>query len=138
MREAPDDPERLCDHLLRTLIPATGATDDVAILALRNLPVTDRFTVSFPAEPEALAPMRAMLRRWLSHPGGGEFEITEIVMACGEAATNAIEHAGERARCPSWSPGDCGTGGWRSRSATRGPGACRARGITGAARLSRR
>ena len=38
VREAPDDPERLCDHLLRTLIPATGATDDVAILALRNLP----------------------------------------------------------------------------------------------------
>ena len=139
VREAPDDPERLCDHLLRTLIPATGATDDVAILALRNLPVTDRFTVSFPAEPEALAPMRAMLRRWLSHSGGGEFEITEIVMACGEAATNAIEHAGERARCPSWSPGDCGTGGWRSRSATRGPGARRARGITGAgSRLSRR
>ena len=48
--------------------------------------------------------MRAMLRRWLSHSGGGEFEITEIVTACGEAATNAIEHAGERARCPSWSP----------------------------------
>ena len=56
-------------------------------------------------------------------------------MACGEAATNAIEHAGERARCPSWSPGDCGTGGWRSRSATRGPGARRARGITGAGSL---
>jgi PAS domain S-box-containing protein len=100
VREAPDDPERLCDHLLRTLIPATGATDDVAILALRNLPVTDRFTVSFQAEPEALAPMRSMLRRWLTHSGGGEFEITEIVTACGEAATNAIEHAGGAGAVP--------------------------------------
>jgi anti-sigma regulatory factor (Ser/Thr protein kinase) len=72
----------------------------VAILALRNLPVTDRFTVSFQAEPEALAPMRSMLRRWLTHSGGGEFEITEIVTACGEAATNAIEHAGGAGAVP--------------------------------------
>jgi anti-sigma regulatory factor (Ser/Thr protein kinase) len=35
-----------------------------------------------------------MLRRWLRHANGGEQEVAEIVMACGEAATNAIEHAG--------------------------------------------
>jgi PAS domain S-box-containing protein len=89
-----EDPERLCDHLLRTLLPVTGATDDVALLALRSLPVTDRFTVSFASVPEALAPMRSMLRRWLRHSGASELELTEILTACGEAATNAIEHAG--------------------------------------------
>jgi anti-sigma regulatory factor (Ser/Thr protein kinase) len=94
VREAPEDPDGLCDHLLATLVPAGGAMDDVALLTLRNLPVPDRFSAEFPAEPESLAPMRSMLRRWLSHAGAGELEIAEIVTACGEAATNAIEHAG--------------------------------------------
>jgi PAS domain S-box-containing protein len=94
VREAPEDPDALCDHLLATLVPAGGAMDDVAILTLRNLPVPERFSAEFPAEPESLAPMRSMLRRWLSHAGAGELEIAEIVTACGEAATNAIEHGG--------------------------------------------
>jgi PAS domain S-box-containing protein len=94
VREAPPDPDALCDHLLATLVPAGGAMDDVALLTLRNLPVPDHFSAEFPAEPESLAPMRSMLRRWLSHAGAGELEIAEITTACGEAATNAIEHAG--------------------------------------------
>ena len=97
VREAPEDPDALCDHLLATLVPAGGAMDDVAILTLRNLPVPDQFSAEFPAEPESLAPMRSMLRRWLSHAGAGEMEIAEITTACGEAATNAIEH-GRRQR----------------------------------------
>jgi PAS domain S-box-containing protein len=94
VREAPEDPDALCDHLLATLVPAGGAMDDVALLTLCNLPVPDHFSAEFPAEPESLAPMRSMLRRWLSHAGAGELEIAEITTACGEAATNAIEHAG--------------------------------------------
>ena len=54
----------------------------------------DRFSAEFPPEPESLAPIRSMLRRWLSHAGADELEIAEITTACGEAATNAIEHAG--------------------------------------------
>ena len=77
-------------------MPAGGATDDVALLTLRNLPVPDRFSAEFAAEPESLAPMRSMLRRWLSHAGADDKEIAEITTACGEAATNAIEHAGGR------------------------------------------
>ncbi len=94
VREAPEDPNALCDHLLATLVPAGGATDDVAILTLRNLPVPERFSAGFPSAPESLAPMRSMLRRWLSHAGAGDMEIAEITTACGEAATNAIEHGG--------------------------------------------
>jgi PAS domain S-box-containing protein len=92
--EAPDDPEAVCDHLLATLVPSSGATDDVAILMLRNLPIADRFHVEFKAEPEALSQMRALLRRWLGHAGAGASAIAEIITACGEAATNAIEHSG--------------------------------------------
>ena len=92
--EAPEDPEAMLDHLLATLVPPAGAADDVALLILRNLPVPERFSAEFPAEPESLAPFRSMLRRWLSHAGADDLEIAEITTACGEAATNAIEHAG--------------------------------------------
>ena len=98
--EATGDPESLCDHLLATLLPEDGVTDDVAILALHNLPVPDRFRISFPAEPESLAPMRSMLRRWLRHAGCDDAEMVELVTAAGEAATNAIEHAGGAAGLP--------------------------------------
>ncbi len=94
IREAPKEPSRLLDHLLESLVPAGGAPDDVALLMLANLPVPDRFHAEFPAQPESLASIRSMLRRWLSHAGATEPEVAEIITACGEAATNAIEHAG--------------------------------------------
>ena len=94
VRGAPDDPSGLLDHLLATLVPSAGAADDVALLTLFNLPVPEAFSAEFPAEPESLAPIRSMLRRWLAHAGADDLEIAEITTACGEAATNAIEHAG--------------------------------------------
>jgi anti-sigma regulatory factor (Ser/Thr protein kinase) len=94
VRAAPADPNALLDHLLATLVPPGGAADDVALLTLFNLPVPDQFSAEFPAEPESLAPIRSMLRRWLAHAGADDVEIAEITTACGEAATNAIEHAG--------------------------------------------
>jgi PAS domain S-box-containing protein len=94
VRDAPDHPQGLLDHLLATLVPAGGAADDVALLTLFNLPVPEEFSAEFPAEPESLAPIRSMLRRWLAHAGADDLEIAEITTACGEAATNAIEHAG--------------------------------------------
>jgi PAS domain S-box-containing protein len=100
VRDAPIEPDELCEHVLRELVPDGGAPDDVALLTLRTIPMGDRFRVEFPAAPEALAPMRALLRRWLRHVGGGEQEIAEIVTACGEAATNAIEHAGAGGDAP--------------------------------------
>jgi PAS domain S-box-containing protein len=94
VRDAPIEPEELCDHVLRELVPDSGTPDDVALLTLRTIPMTNRFRVEFPATPEALASMRAVLRRWVRHLGGDEQQIAEVVTACGEAATNAIEHSG--------------------------------------------
>jgi anti-sigma regulatory factor (Ser/Thr protein kinase) len=93
LEDAPSEPERVCEHLLRSMVPAHGAPDDVALLALQNTPMADRFSIALNAEPEALASMRGLLRRWLQHADGTEQEIAEITTACGEAATNAIEHA---------------------------------------------
>jgi anti-sigma regulatory factor (Ser/Thr protein kinase) len=94
VRDAPESAQPLLDHLVDSLVPAGGAPDDVALLTLRNLPVPERFTAEFPSEPQSLALIRSMLRRWLSHAGADDVEIAEITTACGEAATNAIEHAG--------------------------------------------
>jgi PAS domain S-box-containing protein len=94
VRGAATDPQEICDLVLRDLVPEAGAPDDVALLTLRTIPMADRFEVELPTEPEALASMRAVLRRWLRHLDGSEQEIAEVVTACGEAATNAIEHAG--------------------------------------------
>jgi PAS domain S-box-containing protein len=91
---APSDPEELADEVLRQMVPGQGASDDVALLVLQNTPIADRFRVEFPTQPEALAAMRGLLRRWLRHAHGSDQEIAEITTACGEAATNAIEHAG--------------------------------------------
>jgi PAS domain S-box-containing protein len=89
----PTDPQELCDLVVRELVPAGGAPDDVALLGLHTIPMTDSFSVELPTQPEALASMRALLRRWLRGVGS-EHEVAEVLTACGEAATNAIEHAG--------------------------------------------
>jgi PAS domain S-box-containing protein len=94
VRGAPVDPQELCDTVLRELVPEAGAPDDVALLTLRTMPLTDRFDVKLPAEPDSLASMRALLRRWLRPVAGSDQEVTELLTACGEAATNAIEHSG--------------------------------------------
>jgi PAS domain S-box-containing protein len=97
VRDAPQSPEALCDDLLRALVADGAPADDVALLALRTLPVSDRLHVEFASEPDSLASLRAVLRRWLRHVGASEDELGEIVTACGEAATNSIEHSGARA-----------------------------------------
>jgi PAS domain S-box-containing protein len=94
VRGASIEPQLLCDHVLEELVPDAGAPDDVALLTLRTIPMADRFSVELPTEPEALASMRAVLRRWLRQVDGSEQELADLLTACGEAATNAIEHAG--------------------------------------------
>ena len=91
-RGAGDGPERLCDGLVRRLVPGGAASDDVALLALHSPPLGDRFSLQLLADPERLASMRALLRRWLRHVEASDRELAEILIASGEAAANAIEH----------------------------------------------
>jgi anti-sigma regulatory factor (Ser/Thr protein kinase) len=84
----------LCDHVLGRLVPTGAMADDVALLALHMPQLTDSFSFDMSPDAGQLASMRALLRRWLKHSSTAtETEIAEVLMATGEAAANAIEHA---------------------------------------------
>jgi PAS domain S-box-containing protein len=86
-----DDLEALCDRLLATV---PGGEDDVALLALRSVPLAPgRLQLEVSAEPGELSTLRRALRRWLAQCEATEDESYDIVLACNEACANAIEHA---------------------------------------------
>ncbi len=87
-----DDLQALCDHVILRSMRDRDSDDDVAVLALRYLPLGDRFSVRVPARPAILKPLRATLRRWLRDAGATEQEMYEILAASGEACANAIRH----------------------------------------------
>jgi anti-sigma regulatory factor (Ser/Thr protein kinase) len=124
-------PQKLCDHVLEQLVPAAGASDDVALLALCSPPLTDRIQLELGSEPGELAALRALLRRWLRHGEGDDTEIAEILTATGEAAANAIEHGGSISGGPPFEvvgrldDGEVeivvsDSGGWRERQSSDG------------------
>ncbi len=88
------EPEALCDRLLEAALPDGATSDDVALLALCHVPLGSRLALSLPSEPSALRSLRALLRRWLAQAEASDADVHAIVMACSEACTNAIEHAG--------------------------------------------
>ena len=91
--EAPREPEALCDRLLEVLVDSALA-DDVALLAVRALPQDlDPLELKLRADPSTLAGLRRTLRDWLDRAGASEEESRDIVLAAGEAAANAVEHA---------------------------------------------
>jgi GAF domain-containing protein/anti-sigma regulatory factor (Ser/Thr protein kinase) len=85
--------EGLCQRIMDELVPALGAPDDVAVVALRNAPVEPDMRLRLPADPRVLSQIRQMLRRWLHAKGAHAEEIAALTLACGEACANAIEHA---------------------------------------------
>lgn len=87
----PDDPEGLLDAALATL--ARPQRDDVAVVGVGLTPLGDRVAVDVPGEPDALAGVRQLLRRWLDErcpPEAAE----RILYACSEVAANAVVHGG--------------------------------------------
>jgi anti-sigma regulatory factor (Ser/Thr protein kinase)/putative methionine-R-sulfoxide reductase with GAF domain len=85
--------EEICQRVIDALVPALGAPDDVAVVALRNAPIEPDMRLRLPADPRVLVQIRQMLRRWLRSKGARAEEIAAITLACGEACANAIEHA---------------------------------------------
>jgi anti-sigma regulatory factor (Ser/Thr protein kinase) len=89
---AGSDLEAMCDHILASLLEGE-VSDDVALLALRPIPFAGgHLLLRVPAEPNVLASLRHTLRRWLREADASPEEAYEILVACGEACANAIEH----------------------------------------------
>lgn len=87
-------PEELCAALLDACFRSAPPRDDVALLAigLEATPV-EGIALTLPANPESLAPMRRSVGRWLRAAGASDVETYEILVACGEACSNAVAHA---------------------------------------------
>jgi len=88
------DPDELCDRLVASKLDANAAADDIAVLALRALPVApEPFRLVVPAEPTLLGAVRRDLARWLRPAGVAEADLEALQIACHEACSNSIEHA---------------------------------------------
>jgi anti-sigma regulatory factor (Ser/Thr protein kinase) len=85
-------PDALADQVMSGMMPAAGFEDDVAVLTYRHPPAPLNVHVSA-ADPSCLAVIRARLRQWLPQAGIGDRDATDILIAIGEAAGNAFEHA---------------------------------------------
>ncbi|HSV40343.1 MAG TPA: SpoIIE family protein phosphatase [Nocardioidaceae bacterium] len=88
------DVEALCDHLISVMLDQDTVSDDTALLAMRLLTTSGgplRLTV--PAEPRQLAQVRSALRLWLREHGVAREDENEILVACGEACANVVQHA---------------------------------------------
>jgi GAF domain-containing protein/anti-sigma regulatory factor (Ser/Thr protein kinase) len=84
-------PDELCDRLVEG---RAGAADDVAVLAVRRDGAGgERLDLTVRAVPESLSGMRRTLGHWLAARGADEDVRYDILVAVGEAAANAVEHA---------------------------------------------
>ncbi|MDQ3644103.1 MAG: SpoIIE family protein phosphatase [Actinomycetota bacterium] len=94
VRAGPTEPDALCDHVIESLLGGGAASDDVALLALRTMPLAqDLLQLELATDPSSLRYARRMLARWLEQAGANEKEAWEIGLASHEAFANAIEHA---------------------------------------------
>jgi GAF domain-containing protein/anti-sigma regulatory factor (Ser/Thr protein kinase) len=82
---------RVADTLLELV--AGDRHDDVALLAVGPKLPAEVFRRVFRADAKQLAAMRAELRGWLDRSGLPAETKEDVVLACTEAAANAIEHA---------------------------------------------
>ncbi len=88
-------PQALTLHLTRLLVPDEAQKDDVALVAYRQpgQVTTVRFEATVKAVPRELTGLRRQLSSWLHQHGVDRQSAAEVLVACGEACSNAVEHA---------------------------------------------
>ncbi len=89
-----EDLEALCDSLLGAMLGDDRVGDDVAMLAVRTASLVDGpLEVRLPADPRNLRLVRSTLRHWLQAADVGAAAEHDILLACGEACANVVQHA---------------------------------------------
>lgn len=91
--QAPADAGQLVDHLLREMLGDAVRPDDVAALAVHLVPIALELDVRLPGPRNELAALREELRVWLGRLDVADRHAEDIILACSEAAANAMEHA---------------------------------------------
>ncbi|WP_404391780.1 SpoIIE family protein phosphatase [Humibacillus xanthopallidus] len=88
------DLEALCDEVLDAMLDEHQVADDVALVALRPIVTADgSLSLRLPAEARVLVQVRGAVRRWLREAGIADDDAAEILVACGEACANVVQHA---------------------------------------------
>ncbi|OSC23205.1 ATPase [Mycobacterium vulneris] len=86
--------EDLANQVMSRVAPDGGYQDDVVLLLYRHPAPLE---LNFPAEVSQLAPTRTALRNWLTRARLDPDQTLNVLVAAGEAVSNAIEH-GHRQR----------------------------------------
>jgi anti-sigma regulatory factor (Ser/Thr protein kinase) len=81
--------DELADRIMAGLAPSRGYQDDVALLLYRQPGPLD---LEIGADASNLAMTRAALRNWLNCAGANPDDTLSVLIAVGEALSNAIEH----------------------------------------------
>jgi PAS domain S-box-containing protein len=93
--EAADGPPMTFGERLVGAVIDETPEDDVAVLSIRSLEVDHpELRIELAARVNELPSARRGVRQWLEGIGVGAPASDDIVLACHEAVTNAIEHAG--------------------------------------------
>jgi anti-sigma regulatory factor (Ser/Thr protein kinase) len=93
---APADAEAICDHVLGLTLGQDASEDDLAVLAVRFLPVeAGGLELTVPARPDSVSLVRHRLRAWLAHavPELDPMTRADLELASSEAASNVVRHA---------------------------------------------
>ena len=86
--------EYLCDEVLAAMQGSEPADDDLALLLVApQSTLGAHVELTWPASAERLTLLRHLLERWLDEVGAEDDEAYDVLVACSEAATNAVEHA---------------------------------------------
>jgi anti-anti-sigma factor len=88
----PAAPAALCERVLAEALEPGGAGDDVALLIARREPVVAPLAMRVPGVPGRLAELRTELRDWLERLPITPAARDDVLLAAGEACSNAIEH----------------------------------------------
>ena len=83
--------DRLADDLLETML-MDGQRDDVALLCVSIPDVLPEFSQTIPATMASVRELRSGLRSWLNGVFVEQEQIDDVLVAVGEAVTNAVEH----------------------------------------------
>ncbi|MGH3766918.1 MAG: ATP-binding SpoIIE family protein phosphatase [Pseudonocardiaceae bacterium] len=87
--------DSLCRQVMAQLVGSDVPGDDVAVLAVRRQDSGDigPLDLVVPALPWSLRDIRVAVRRWLSAVGAAPRAVADLLIAVGEASSNAVEHA---------------------------------------------